>query len=167
MRTHTPRHLIVRTNLYGWSLGPRLSLAEWLLRGMLQNDTIKTFNDVRFNPLFTKDLALILFDAIDQRPIGTFHLGSRDTCSKHEFALLISQIFHIPAHLTPISVEEFPFKAPRPKNTTLSVEKISGFLKHQMPEVADGIRAFRAFLGQGEVSLENKEWLAKLPMEHR
>ncbi len=159
VRSAGGEHLIVRTNLFGWGVGSKLSLAEWVLKGLLKNESFSTFTDVRFNPLFTENLSQLLLDFVTRRAQGTYHVAAQSPCSKHEFAEFISQEFHLPAHLKPVSVDSVKFKAQRPKDTSLNVQKASFFLKKPLPTVREEIASFRSKLDQGRVNRAQKPWL--------
>jgi dTDP-4-dehydrorhamnose reductase len=138
-----PDAIIVRANFFGWSPRKKLGLAEWMLQSLINKKTISTFTDVCFSPLFTADLANLILDLTESNTSGIFHLASKDQVSKHEFAQQLSDIFGLPARLSPISIDQFAFKAPRPKNTSLCVVKISSHLRRTMPSVREGLLAFK------------------------
>jgi len=152
-RAQAPKALIVRTNFHGWNLQEKLSLSEWVLRGLLHRERLTMFTDVRFSPLLVNDLARIILDLVSLEATGTYHVAARDDCSKHEFALLVGEVFGLKTDtLVPISVDNFPFKARRPKNTSLRVEKTSNFLGRAMPSVEEGLLSFKVLLDDGYVT---------------
>ena len=145
--------LIVRTNFYGWNCQDKLSLGEWILRGLIRRERLTMFTDVKFSPLLVNDLAQIILELIENQASGTFHIAARDHCSKYLFALWLGKIFGLKTDtLIPISVDEFHFKARRPKNTSLAVEKVSQFLGRSMPSVEEGLLSFKALLTNGFVT---------------
>ncbi len=152
VRAVCPHSLILRTNLYGWNFQDKLSLGEWILRGLLQKETLGMFTDVYFAPLYAGDLAQIILELVNIRAKGVYHAGASDACSKHAFSVLLADIFVLDAtSIAPTSVVAFPFAAKRPQNTTLRVEKISNLLGHSMPTIEDGVRKFHDSLRTGFV----------------
>ena len=163
-RSICPASLILRTNFYGWNYQAKLSLGEWVLRGLLQKERRTMFADVFFSPLYAGDLARVILDLVKARAEGVYHAGASDGCSKYAFSLLMAEIFGLDAgSIAPVSVESFPFDAKRPKDTTLRVEKLSNLLGRAMPTIEEGMRKFHNSLQSGFVkSLKGElpNWLA-------
>lgn len=152
IRDRLPDALVVRTNLYGWNVSDKLSFGEWVLRALIQRSPLTMFTDVIFNPLLTNDLAQIIMDLLDRGAEGTYHIGARDVCSKHRFALWLADIFDLCIDtVIPVSVDRFSFQASRPKYTSLAVERISQFLGQEMPSVIEGLNKFKSLLDDGYV----------------
>lgn len=150
VRSSCPNALIIRTNFFGWSHGHRAGLAEWMLARLIKGEGFGGFTDVRFSPLFTDELAHIILELIRRDARGLFHLGARDSCSKYEFAIELARAFQLDASIIhPVSVDEFPFRACRPKNTSLSTEKLSRFLGRTMPSVREQTQMMRETMPLG------------------
>ncbi len=161
-----PDALILRTNFYGWSFNEKPSLGEWMLEKLARREQLRAFADVRFNPLLVNDLAEIILALIARRPSGVFHVAAGSDCSKYEFALLLAETFGIDSGtVSPICVQEIAFDAPRPKNTTLAVDKVARFLNIDLPPVEESLRAFKELLDTGYVAALKKkqpDWLEEL-----
>ncbi len=158
VRSLVKDHAVLRTNFYGWGNGDRLSLGEWVLRSYLRQEPIKTFTDVKFSPLHTTELAEIVFDLALGGAQGTFHVGSRDSCSKHEFAMLVSKVFGLISEVIPVSVDTFQFRAARPKDTSFHVEKVTRDLGRPMPSLLEGMKKFKARYDSGNISRDTSQW---------
>ena len=144
VRSHCPGALVIRTNFFGWSHGRRTGLAEWMLARLARGESFGGFTDIRFSPLFTRELAQIILELIHRDARGIFHVGTRDSCSKYEFAMELARLFQLEASiLHRVSVNESPFRARRPKDTSLATEKISSFLGRGMPSVSEQIEVMR------------------------
>lgn len=108
---------IVRTSwLYGFH-GPNfvttmLNLAE-------TNDIISVVNDQIGSPTYTVDLARAISELIKKPAYGIYHITNSEHCSWYEFAREIFDIAGIEIDLKPVSTEEFPRPAPRPKYSVL------------------------------------------------
>jgi dTDP-4-dehydrorhamnose reductase len=145
-----PRALILRTNLYGWNFQAKLSLGEWIVERLMRRDCIKGFPDVRFNPLLVNDLAKIILELISCRASGVVHAGARNSRSKYEFALLLADAFGCGVEdVVPISVDNYAFKARRPKDTSLNVDKLSRLLERELPSVEEGLVRFKQLYDTG------------------
>jgi dTDP-4-dehydrorhamnose reductase len=151
VRLCCPEALIIRTNFFGWSHARNAGLAEWMLAKLIRRESFGGFTDVRFNPLFTGDLAHIILELIRREARGIFHIGARDSYSKYEFSIELARVFHLDASIVhPIPVDEFPFRARRPKDTSLATEKVSEFLGREMPSVSEQVQMMRKTMPLGE-----------------
>ncbi|MFV1966041.1 MAG: NAD(P)-dependent oxidoreductase [Pirellulaceae bacterium] len=135
--------LIVRTTMFGWNIQPKMSLAEWMLRQYEARKPFPGFSDVRFSPLFTGDLARLIFELAEKGSAGVHNLGSSDACSKYDFGRLIADVCGMPKRcIYPEHLEESDGMTPRPLNTAMNVDKAAGVLKRRLPTVKEGIEHF-------------------------
>lgn len=135
--------LILRTNLFGWNVQNKHSIAEWILNELNQKRQIKGFVDVYFSSIYTFTLAQILDKAIEINLTGLFNCGSCTSLSKYEFALHLADCFNLDKDLIkPISIDHYNFKAKRGKNLTLNVDKLQNVLNDNLPSIIESIEAF-------------------------
>lgn len=161
VRREAPDHLIVRTNLYGWNLAPRVGLAEWILGKLRRGEEVPGFRDVVFSPLLADDLVDLLLDMIARDLKGLYHLGARDAVSKHEFALALAREFGLDGGLVrPASITSAGLRAARPPVTNLNPARAEAALGKPMPLVAEGLRRFRRLEASGEVAARRALWPA-------
>ena len=131
--------IIIRTNIYGFHKSKGKSLVEWALKELLNNNKILGFNDVYFNPLYTKQLARVIIDLIENNYSGTIHLCSENSVSKYDFLKKIALKFNINTDLIEsVSVDDKNFRAIRPKNTTLSNKIFKNLFRYSLT-IDDGI----------------------------
>ena len=143
-------YLIVRTNIFGWNLQPKQSLAEWFLGELEAGRQVPGFTDVVFSPLLVNSFSEILLDLMNARVSGLFNIGSRDSCSKYEFGRMIAGTFSLdPGLVRPGRLGESPLRAPRPFNTTLDIGKISRTLNRSMPDVRSQVVRFKSLRDEG------------------
>ncbi len=108
---------ITRTSwLYGFH-GPNfvttmLNLAE-------TNDVISVVNDQIGSPTYTVDLANSIAKLITKPNYGIYHITNSDHCSWFEFAKEIFNNAGVNIDLKPVTTEEFPRPAFRPKYSVL------------------------------------------------
>jgi dTDP-4-dehydrorhamnose reductase len=144
--------LIIRTNIYGWNLQNKLSLAEWIIGTLESGQKLTAFEDVIFSPILVNDLATIIFDMIEAQLNGVYHIGSSDSCSKLKFACELADTFELDRKLIqPISIDSLNLKAKRPKNSSLQTRKICLDLGVSMPTVKSGILNFKKLRDSGFV----------------
>lgn len=138
-----PNSLVLRTNIFGWNIQAKHSIAERILHELTGNRQINGFDDVYFSSIYTFDLARILEKAIEQNLAGIYNCGSRDSISKYDFARLIARLFHLNQNLVnPISIDDYKFKAKRGRNLSLNVSKLELALKRDLPGIDDTLEAF-------------------------
>jgi len=120
-----PGALVLRTNFFGWSVFEERSLGEWVIRNLMAREKIKGFTDAVFSSIYTFDLADIMDRVIRKGLCGIYNLGSKNSCSKYDFAVMIARQLGLDASLIlPASIDDFDFKAKRSKNLSLDVRKI-------------------------------------------
>lgn len=142
--------LVVRTCIYGWSVTKNMSLAEWVLARLELGEIVPGFHDVIFSPILVNDLNEIIFDMIERKLEGVYHVTGSKAVTKYEFARRIARTFGFdPDSVAPISVETAQLRAPRPRNTSLRTDRARKTLKREMPDVDSGIRRFKAFRDKG------------------
>jgi dTDP-4-dehydrorhamnose reductase len=137
------RHLVVRTNMFGWNMKPKQSLSEWVLSQLRAGKRISGFTDVSFGPLIVNDLTELLLTMYRKGLQGTYHVAAGDSISKFEFAREIAASFGLNADLVDsATLESSELLAPRPKKTYLNTKKIEKDLARPMPTVRQGIARF-------------------------
>ncbi|MDD1670845.1 MAG: SDR family oxidoreductase [Methanomicrobiales archaeon] len=136
--------LIIRTNIFGWNLQPKYSLAEWFLNKLEAGEQVPGLTDVIFSPLLVNDLSEIILDLMQAGRFGTFNIGSREPCSKFEFGRMIAETFHLdPDLVRPARLRDLHLRAARPQDTSLNTGKISRTLGRSMPDVKSQLARFR------------------------
>jgi dTDP-4-dehydrorhamnose reductase len=140
-----PAALLLRTNIYGFRLKAKGSLAEWIIGELEAGQPISCFTDVVFSPLFVNDLAVIIEEALAASLAGLYHAGCASAVSKYDFALQLAAITGLaPSLIKPVSLDSARFAAKRPKNVSLLSTKMERALGHPMPPLIEGIRRFVA-----------------------
>lgn len=77
---------ILRTNIFGFLSKSGTSLFEWGIGNFLNNNKIYGYDNIYFNPLFTKELAKIISQFIlNEFPVGVYNIGSNEFISKFTF----------------------------------------------------------------------------------
>jgi len=108
---------IVRTSwLYGLH-GP--NFVTTMLNLAKTNDTITVVNDQIGTPTYTLDLAKAIAELIKKPRYGIYHVTNSDSCSWYEYAKLIFDLAGIQVEVKPVTTEEYPQPASRPKYSVL------------------------------------------------
>ena len=146
------KHLILRTNIFGWSCHNKDGLAEWILGELEDGHKIKGFMDVIFNPLLVNSVSEIISELVEKKVTGIYHLGSHSAISKYDFALLLAKSFNLnPSLIRPASIDSMAFSVKRPKNTTLCTGKIEKHLRLPLPDINKSIEYFKRLRDSGYV----------------
>jgi len=147
------RGLVLRTNIIGWSRTNKISFAEWILKGLVEQKPITLFNDVLFSPLHVSDLSMIIIRAIEKKAYGLYHASSRDSLSKYDFGVMMADVFGFATeNIFAIGVDDLKFKAKRPKNMALSNEKITHFLQYDLPIAREAVELMKKQYDNGWLS---------------
>lgn len=108
---------IVRTSwLYGFH-GP--NFVTTMLNLTKNNNVISVVNDQIGSPTYTVDLSKAIAQLIKKPAYGIYHITNSDYCSWYEYAREIFEIAGSDVEVKPVSTEEFPRPAPRPKYSVL------------------------------------------------
>jgi dTDP-4-dehydrorhamnose reductase len=137
-------YVILRTNIYGWNLLNKFSLAEWIINKFEKSEEFLGFDDIYFNPLLVTNLGEVIKEICQKDIQGLYHIGSPMKCSKYEFAKLIAKIFYFDeTKIKKESSNKMNFKAKRPKNTFLNIRKIQEIIQTPLLNIEEGLIRFR------------------------
>lgn len=141
IKSRMKKYFIVRIS---WVFGVNgNNFIKTMLRLGRENGAVRVVDDQIGSPTYTYDLAVLLVDMIETERYGEYHASNEGICSWYEFA---KEIFAAAGmnevEVTPVSSEEFPAKAKRPKNSRMSKEELvkNGFNK--LPSWQDAVKRY-------------------------
>ncbi len=141
-----PNHFIVRIS---WVFGKNgNNFIKTMLRLGREREALSVIADQWGSPTYTKDLAPLLCDMIETERYGVYHATNEGVTNWADFAKEIFKEAGISCQVHPVSTEEYPTKAARPKNSRLSkicLEE-AGFAK--LPTWQDALRRYLKELGE-------------------
>jgi dTDP-4-dehydrorhamnose reductase len=79
--------------------------------------------DIRMTPVYAYDAARALEQLIRQRASGVFHIANLGSCTWYDFACRALELARISAQVQCISSSDYPFKARRPRDSSLASVK--------------------------------------------
>lgn len=123
VRAAWERSYIVRTSaVFGLAGLQRASgnFVESMLRRAQQQPELRVVNDQTMSPTYAVDLAATIKAVVDTGVYGTYHVTNTGACTWYEFARAIWGLAEVTTPLYPISTEEFPVPARRPRYSVLS-----------------------------------------------
>mgnify|MGYP000876397790 CR=1 FL=1 len=142
------RYYIVRTAwLYGQH-GP--NFVQTMLRLFREREEVRVVRDQWGSPTYSRDLASAVLAIVskDIHQYGIYHFTNEGSTNWYEFALKIYQkakamgLIEKDINLVPISTEEYPVKAKRPKNSKLSKDKIKSALEISIRSWEDALNEY-------------------------
>ena len=138
IQANNTNHLIIRTNIFGFNNPLRKSLTEWGLSACLNGFTIHGFEDVSFNPIYTKHLAKILSTVYNNELSGIINIASPMSLSKYQFLCYLYEKLGVSNQtIIKSSINNLNLAVQRPLNTVLNIEKASTFLT--LPTTYEGL----------------------------
>jgi len=150
VREVLPSAVIVRLNLFGWSLTGERSLAEFFFNNLAARRQILGFRDVYFTPLLANDLARVFLIMLKNDLNGLYHLGSFEKISKYDFGLELARRFgYDPKLIQPVEIKEVSQKATRGKDLSLNNQKINQRLPGVIPGLSTSLDHFYTLYQQG------------------
>lgn len=132
------KSLILRTNFFAKGLPWRQSFTDWIWSNLEQGNHLKTFEDSFFTPISIPQLIEISDKLISKQAKGIFNVCGGERINKFEFSLKFAQYFQLEANLiTASSMQDANLLARRPKDMSLSSEKICHLLDIKTPNVQE------------------------------
>ena len=107
-----------------------------------EKEVMKVVFDQIGTPTYAKDLAEIIFVAIDKGIVpGIYHFTNEGVCSWYDFSKAIFRLAGIQScNVKPIHTEEYPYKAHRPHYSVLDKTKIKETYNIEIPYWEDSLK---------------------------
>jgi len=113
--------LIIRTNFTGFKNDRKKTFISWLDQSILKKKKINLFNDLVCSTIDSKTCARLIVKLVDLDKTGIFNLGTRDSLTKKEFAILYAKKLKKKIYYQEISAKKLKLK--RPLNLKLDTTK--------------------------------------------
>jgi len=109
---------IVRTS---WLFGENgKNFVDTILKITKEKDELRVVNDQSGSPTYAVDLAKAISELIKTTRYGIYHITNQGNCSWYEFTKVILDAANMKNKtVIPVTTDEFPRPAPRPKNSIL------------------------------------------------
>jgi len=131
-----PDSLVIRTNFFGWGTSYRSSFSDFIINNLRNHKKINLFTDVFFAPVLVTDLIEQVHLLIESDQMGIFNISSDERISKYDFGLQIAKAFKLNSDLiTPVSINHNSKLTRRPKDMSLSNEKLLKVTSRSMPSI--------------------------------
>ena len=123
------------------------NFVKTMLRLSETRNHLSVVNDQVGSPTFTGDLAVLLADMIETEKYGIYHATNEGDCSWYEFACEIFRMAGKTMTVTPVTTAEYGAKAPRPKNSRLSKDKLVANGFRRLPHWQSALERYLTQLG--------------------
>ncbi|UOY91308.1 dTDP-4-dehydrorhamnose reductase [Ectobacillus sp. JY-23] len=119
----TDKHFIVRT---AWVFGTKgNNFVKTMIRLGKERGEIGVVHDQVGSPTYTVDLARFMIELMQSEAYGIYHATNEGVCSWYEFAQEIFRQAGMDVKVSPLTTEQFPRPAQRPKYSVLSKKRIT------------------------------------------
>lgn len=120
---HAKKHFIVRT---AWVFGVNgNNFVKTMMKLGRERGEVGVVHDQVGSPTYTVDLASFIIELMQSEKYGIYHATNEGVCSWYEFAQEIFRQTGMKVNIKPLTTEEFPRPAARPKYSVLSKAKIT------------------------------------------
>ena len=134
------RYFIIRIS---WVFGKQgKNFVDTMLRLGKEHDELTVVDDQIGSPTYTWDLSRLLIDMAETEKYGAYHATNEGICSWYEFAKEIFRIKGMKTKVTPVSSDQYPVKAKRPKNSRMSKQKLMDQGFEPLPDWKDAVRRY-------------------------
>jgi dTDP-4-dehydrorhamnose reductase len=114
-----------------------------ILKAALEGKELRVVSDQFGCPSYTKDIAKALCNLVASDAVpGIYHVANRGQASWYELACETIRDAGIESEVQPISTEDWPTPAPRPKFSVLDTSKYESLGFEPMPEWQTGVQRF-------------------------
>jgi len=126
VRQAAPRWLIVRVaSLFGktGARGKGGNFIETILSKAKSGVPLRVVNDIKISPTCTRDAAVVIRALLETGAGGIAHAANSGACTWYEFAKKALELCGSTVPVEPVSLNAFPVRANRPRNSVLATER--------------------------------------------
>lgn len=148
VKKHSQEWCIARASaIYGWGQTQKLNFATWLIHNLNQGKEVKILTDQYVSPTLNTNLAEMLLEIAERRITGILHTAGATRANRHEFAKKLAKIFDLDTNLIkPTKMNEISWKAKRPKDSSLNVNKADVLLNAKPLKLNQALRRMKSRL---------------------
>lgn len=139
VKEFTERHFIIRSN---WIYGKGTNFITKLLNRCESQSKVAIASDQYGAPTNAYDLAKMILKLIHTNEYGTYHVTSKGSCSRYEFAKEILKLAGVEADLVPVATQDAELSTVRPVYTVLDNFILRILDMHDMPEWKESLEIY-------------------------
>lgn len=146
LQKHLTEFFIVRT---AWVFGIHgNNFVKTMIRLGKERGEVGVVHDQVGSPTYTVDLARFMVELMETEKYGIYHATNSGICSWYEFAVEIFKQADIKVTVNPLTSDQFPRPAARPKYSVLSKKMIE---KQGLTPLRDWKEALAAYIAESRV----------------
>ena len=137
---------IARTSvLYGWGGERRENFATWVLNTLQSGKPLKAPKGFFASPTLNHNMASMLLETASRRLKGIIHLAGCTRIDRYHFSLQLAAAFGLdPAAIELAEANSIGWRARRPVDSSLSVEKAMRLLDRKPLKLHEALEIFKA-----------------------
>ncbi|HIF47620.1 dTDP-4-dehydrorhamnose reductase, partial [Candidatus Thioglobus sp.] len=129
------------------------NFVKTMLRLGKQRDELNVVSDQTGSPTYATDLAEVILEIINDKDCQDkdwlteiYHYSNEGEISWYEFAKEIFELADIQCSVSPITTEQYPTPAKRPKNTLMNKDKIAETFSVNIPDWKESLNTCMTIL---------------------
>ena len=124
--------------LYGWH--KKANFTTWVINQLRSNNSINIVTDQINSPTYADNAGEAIFEIAKQDKNGIYHTAGNDRINRFDFTQKIAEAFNLNKDLiNPTTSDKFIQKAPRPRDSSLNVNKIKKELSFTMETCSESL----------------------------
>lgn len=124
--------------LYGWH--KKANFTTWVINQLRSNNSINIVTDQINSPTYADNAGEAIFEIAKQDKNGIYHTAGNDRINRFDFTQKIAEAFNLNKDLiNPTTSDKFIQKAPRPRDSSLNVNKIKKGLGFTMETCSESL----------------------------
>lgn len=128
--------------LYGWHTN--FNFVTWVVNELKEVNSINIVTDEYNSPTFADNAAQAILDIYSKGKEGIYHIAGDERISRIDFARNIAKVFELDETLiNPILTKDLVRNAPRPMDSSLSVEKARNDLDVKLLDTTEGLKEMK------------------------
>ena len=143
-RATSEEFTVARTSVvYGWGRTSRPNFGSWAYSELTARRSLKVVVDQYCSPTLNSHLARMLLEVAENQLPGTIHLAGASRLSRYEFARALANELGAPtALIVQTSANSSTWRAKRPSDSSLSVERARQLLTNKPVDISSALREF-------------------------
>lgn len=122
----------------------KANFALWIIENLSQNKPIKLLTDQYVSPTLNTNLSKMLLEIIEREINGIIHTAGATRTSRIQFGEKLAEVFQLNQKLiSPIKMNEISWKAKRPRDSSLNVDKAQKILRNKPANMDESLRQLK------------------------
>jgi dTDP-4-dehydrorhamnose reductase len=135
---------VVRASVvYGWGRPQRGNAATYVYDKLSRGAQIRMVRDQYCSPTYNDNLAKMILEIVERKVEGVLHTAGSTRINRYNFAVLLANTLGLNASLiSPVESTDLQWKAKRPRDSSLDVERSSDLLREKPVSAIEGLKGF-------------------------